>query len=53
MRLVAIGWWIAALALYALRHRIEVLLLSAALMLVLLALPGITLWRSRPASART
>ena len=53
MRLVAIGWWIAALALYALRHRIEVLLLSAALMLVLLALPGIVLWRSRPASART
>jgi len=53
MRLVAIGWWIAALTLYALRHHVEVLLLSAALMLVLLALPGIVLWRRRPASART
>ena len=52
MRLVAIGWWIAALALYAVRDRIEVLLLSAALMLVLLALPGLLLWRRQPSAAR-
>ena len=53
MRFVALSWWIAALSLYALRHHIEVLLLSAALMLVLLALPGIVLWRRHPASAST
>ena len=52
-RLVAIGWWIAALTLYALRHHVEVLLLSAVLMLVLLALPGIVLWRRQPTSAST
>ena len=53
MRLVAIGWWIAALTLYALRHHVEVLLLSSAFMLVLLALPGFVLWRRQPTSART
>src|SRR5207247_2180477 len=53
MRFIALGWWIAALSLYALRHHIEVLLLSAVLMLVLLALPGIVLWRRRPAPAST
>jgi hypothetical protein len=53
MRIVAIGWWIAALSLYALRRHVEVLLLSAALMLMLLALPGFVLWRRRPASANT
>jgi hypothetical protein len=51
MRWVAAGWWAAALLLYALRHRVEVLPLSAVLMLLLLALPGFLLWRSRPAGA--
>jgi hypothetical protein len=50
MRWVAVGWWIAALLLYALRQRVEVLPLSAVLMLLLLALPGLLLWRGRPAS---
>jgi hypothetical protein len=51
MRWVAIGWWAAAILVYALRHRIEVLPLSAVLMLLLLALPGLLLWRGLPASA--
>src|SRR5215471_6105221 len=51
MRWVAAGWWGAALLLYALRHRLEVLPLSAVLILVLLALPGLLLWRGRPAGA--
>jgi hypothetical protein len=50
MRWVPVGWWIAALLLYALRQRVEVLPLSAVLMLLLLALPGLLLWRGRPAS---
>src|SRR5215831_10220826 len=50
LRAVAIGWWIAMLLLYGLRHRIEVLPLSAMLMLLLLALPGFLLWRRRPAA---
>jgi hypothetical protein len=55
MRIVAVGWWIAALSLYALHHHVEVLLpAAAALMLVLLALPGFVLWRRRrPASTTT
>ena len=53
MRLVAVGWWIGALSLYALRHHVEVLLLAAALMLILLALPGFVLWRRRPTPANT
>ena len=48
MRWVAVGWWLGELAAYALRHRPEVLLVSAILMLVLLALPGLVL-RARPA----
>jgi hypothetical protein len=51
MRWVAAGWWGAALLLYALRHRLEVLPLSVGLVLLLLALPGLLLWRSRPAGA--
>lgn len=51
MRFIAIGWWAAALLLYTLRHRVEVLPLSAVLMLLLLALPGLLLWRGRPTSA--
>ena len=50
LRAVAIGWWIAMLLLYGLRHRSEVLPLSAMLMLLLLALPGLLLWRRRPAA---
>jgi hypothetical protein len=50
LRAVAIGWWVGMLLLYAFRHRIEVLPLSAALMLLLLAMPGFLLWRGRPAT---
>jgi len=51
LRAVAAGWWVAALLLYAFRHHIAVLPLSAVLMLLLLALPGLLLWRGRPAAA--
>jgi hypothetical protein len=51
MRWVAAGWWGAALLLYAFRHRLEVLPLSAVLILLLLALPGLLLWHGRPAGA--
>jgi hypothetical protein len=51
MRWVAAGWWGAALLLYAFRHRLEVLPLSAVLILVLLALPGLLLWHGRSAGA--
>jgi hypothetical protein len=50
MRWVAVGWWLGELAVYALRHRADVLPLMAVLMLVLLALPGLLLLRGRPAS---
>jgi len=50
VRLVAVGWWVGALAIYALRHRLEVLPLSAVLMLALMALPGFLLLRGRPAA---
>jgi hypothetical protein len=40
---VAVLWWLGELALFALRHRPEVLPLSAALMLLLLAGPGLLL----------
>ena len=46
-----LGELAAALLLYALRHRLEVLPLSVVLILLLLALPGLLLWRSRPAGA--
>jgi hypothetical protein len=48
MRAVAIGWWVGEVLLYTYRHQPEILLLSAALMLGLLAVPGIILLR-RPA----
>lgn len=51
LRAIAAGWWVAALLLYAFRHHIAVLPLSAVLMLLLLALPGLLLWRGRPAAA--
>ena len=50
LRAVAAGWWVGMLLLYAFRHRIEVLPLSAVLMLLLLAMPGFLLWRGRPAA---
>ncbi len=43
LRWVAVAWWIGELALLALRHRPEALLLSAGLMLALLAGPGVAL----------
>lgn len=43
LRWVAVAWWIGELVLFALRYRPEALLLSAALMLVLLAGPGLVL----------
>jgi hypothetical protein len=51
MRWVAVAWWAGELATYLLRHRPEALLLSAALMLLLLAVPGLVLMRRRPAQA--
>jgi hypothetical protein len=50
LRGIAIAWWLGELALFALRHRVEALPLSAALMLLLLAGPGYVLWwrRGRP-----
>jgi hypothetical protein len=41
MRLVAIGWWLGEIALFAMRHSAEACLLSGALMLLLLAGPGL------------
>jgi hypothetical protein len=41
MRFVAVGWWMGELALFAIRHSAEACLLSALLMLVLLAGPGL------------
>ena len=47
LRWIAIAWWLGELALFALRHHAEALLLSAALMLVLLAGPGYLLLQQR------
>ena len=43
LRWIALAWWAGELAVYALRHRPEAPLLSAALMLLLLAGPGLVL----------
>lgn len=43
LRWVAVAWWIGEQALFALRYRPAALLLSAALMLALLAGPGLVL----------
>jgi hypothetical protein len=45
LRWIAVAWWLGELALYALRDRPEMLLVAAALMLALLAGPGIALSR--------
>jgi hypothetical protein len=47
LRWVALGWWLGELAVFALRHRPEVLPLSAVLMLLLLAGPGLALMMRR------
>jgi len=52
LRWVAVAWWIGEIAIFALRHDAAVRLpLSAALMLVLLAGPGLLLLRRRHARA--
>jgi len=53
LRWVGIAWWLGELALFALRHRAEALPLAAALMLLLLAVPGYVLMSRRvcPAAA--
>jgi hypothetical protein len=48
MRWVAGGWWLGFIATYALHGRVELMPLSAGLILLLLALPGVVLLRSRP-----
>jgi hypothetical protein len=45
LRWIAVAWWLGEVALFALRHQIEVLPVSAALMLLLLAGPGLVLLR--------
>jgi hypothetical protein len=47
LRWVGIAWWAGEIAAFALRDRVEGLLLAGALMLVLLALPGLVLMRGR------
>jgi hypothetical protein len=44
LRWVAVAWWFGELAIFAERHRPEMLLLAAALMVGLLAGPGLFLW---------
>jgi len=48
LRWVGLGWWAGELAAFTLRNRADGLLLMAALMLLLLALPGLLLMRRRP-----
>lgn len=45
LRWIAVAWWLGVVALFVLRHQVEVLPLSAALMLLLLAGPGLVLLR--------
>ena len=52
LRWVAIAWWAGDLALFALRHRVEALPLSATLMLLLLAGPGYVLMSGRSRRAQ-
>ena len=49
MRWVAVGWWLGEIALFLLRDRIEIMPVAAALMLLLLAGPGLALLRGRSA----
>jgi hypothetical protein len=50
MRIVALGWWAGEIVLFALHGRSEELLVSALLMLVLLAGPGLLVLRGRAAA---
>ena len=45
LRWIAVAWWVGEIAVFALRHQVEVLPLSAALMLLFLAGPGLVLLR--------
>ena len=47
LRWVAVLWWLGEVAVFAMRHRPEVLPLLAALMLLLLVGPGLLLSRRR------
>jgi hypothetical protein len=47
LRWIGVAWWAGELAAFALRDRPEGLLLAGALMLALLALPGLILMRGR------
>jgi len=51
MRWVAVAWWVGELVAYAFRHRPEVLLISAGLTFLLLAVPGAVLLYTRPSPA--
>jgi len=53
LRWIALGWWLGELAVFALRHRLEALPLSAALMLLFLAAPGVVLLTRRGARGGT
>ena len=48
MRALAIAWWLAEAAIFAWRSDLEIVALSGALMLLMLALPGIVLVRRPP-----
>lgn len=48
LRLVAAGWWGAAIVFFLLHGRAEALLAGAGFMIVLLCLPGLVLWLRRP-----
>ena len=52
LRWIAWGWWLGEVALFWLRHHIEMPLIAAALTLVLLAGPGWVLLSRRDARAR-
>ena len=52
LRWVAIAWWLGEVALFALRHRADVLPLAAILMLLLLAGPGYVLMSGRSRRAQ-
>jgi hypothetical protein len=48
LRGLAFGWWGAAVVLFVLRDRAEVLLAGGGFMIALLFLPGLVLWLRRP-----
>jgi hypothetical protein len=52
LRWVAVAWWGGELVSFWLRHQAGVLMLMAALMVLLLALPGLVVLRARPVPLR-